>query len=901
MRYRVHVLARTQLRSRVPSVLSEDSRPLVQRFRRVFPSLLAHSDLAGTAKEIVNAVAVAFPDVSFADARAIETDECGIVFVTSAMLDAIELFARTVSVCARLNLQALPALAAAEDRPPDTVPLTWLTLTGDGIPGMTVSELLDDPPPSDRLQWELVRYLDFMPRLAPGLGRWKLSHYLMQIMMRAVRRTTAEGWDGIGRYPRDLPPDISPVDGDYLATLTLAYVALHEVGHLLLSHNEIGFRGSTAELAWTAPIVEAAEQLKDEGELVDLRGTGSSFEFAADNFAVGVLDEALHDPLVEAASLWLATLERKRKEPGDRFDDLRRMAQSPDEHPSFALRVWNLNGRFGSEARRGEIAETIATAAEHAAFELDWGRDDRAAVSDEDRAECELRLFADLWRLACRAMVEYDTESWATSDITFDSVRTLSARESDRLERSVRAAAHGVGAVAGEVSAVTLRIVRRAARPLGAAVARALNPARKLEEPNAAEEADAAARDADALLTSVRDRYAMQPRGGSADDDGSRAEGSTEFELGRIAHEAGNLDRAEAQWRRAPADDAEAALGLGQLLEQRGDHAGAEVAYRRAADCNEPIALLHVGSLCEERGELGGAAVAYARAVALGCERAQPSLVAAMAKQRELQRSERTLEAAAQTGDQDAAYELGLVRTHRGDVPGALAALTRAERLGHPQASNELGQVFCALGRDELAEAAFRRGDAHRHARAIFNLSVMLWNRGRDDAAREALERADALGDELAPFNLGRALRLIGDVEGAVAAYARADERKNGPGAAMLGTMLESLGELEESEAAYRRAAERGDHWGAAALGDLLRRRGELGAAEAAWRRADALGSADAAYSLGELLEHFDNRDGAEAALRRAVERGHPKAAQELRLLLGRAGRAEAAEESAAD
>ena len=52
------------------------------------------------------------------------------------MLDAIELFAGTVSICARLNQIALPSVTALEEGLPDQVALAWLTLVGDAWPGM---------------------------------------------------------------------------------------------------------------------------------------------------------------------------------------------------------------------------------------------------------------------------------------------------------------------------------------------------------------------------------------------------------------------------------------------------------------------------------------------------------------------------------------------------------------------------------------------------------------------------------------------------------------------------------------------------------------------------------------------------------------------------------------------
>ena len=56
------------------------------------------------------------------------------------------------------------------------------------------------------------------------------------------------------------------------------------------------------------------------------------------------------------------------------------------------------------------------------------------------------------------------------------------------------------------------------------------------------------------------------------------------------------------------------AASLGILLEDRGDVAGAEAAYRRADARGDPTGASHLGALLEVHGDVPGAVAAYHRA-----------------------------------------------------------------------------------------------------------------------------------------------------------------------------------------------------------------------------------------------------------------------------------------------
>lgn len=87
------------------------------------------------------------------------------------------------------------------------------------------------------------------------------------------------------------------------------------------------------------------------------------------------------------------------------------------------------------------------------------------------------------------------------------------------------------------------------------------------------------------------------------------------FNLGVVLEERGDLAGAEAAFRRADErGHGAAASNLGLLLEERGASAQAEAAYRRAVGRGDATAAFNLGGVLEERGELAGAEAAYRRA-----------------------------------------------------------------------------------------------------------------------------------------------------------------------------------------------------------------------------------------------------------------------------------------------
>ena len=248
------------------------------------------------------------------------------------------------------------------------------------------------------------------------------------------------------------------------------------------------------------------------------------------------------------------------------------------------------------------------------------------------------------------------------------------------------------------------------------------------------------------------------------------------------------------------------AIGLGLRLEERGDVAAAELAYRYADQRGDPVAASNLGVLLERRGDIAGAEAAYRRSDA--------------------------------GGNANGACNLAGLLLGRGDVDGAMVAYSRADQLGDAGAAANLALLLLEQGDVAEAKAAYRRADERGDGGAASNLGVLLERDGDSPAAEAAYRRADARGDATGAFNLGGLLAERGDLEGAAAAYHRADQRGDPGAASNLGMLLEQDGDLSAAAHAYRRAMERGDPTAAFNLGVLLERQDDHRGALRAYERA---------------------------------------------------------------
>lgn len=257
--------------------------------------------------------------------------------------------------------------------------------------------------------------------------------------------------------------------------------------------------------------------------------------------------------------------------------------------------------------------------------------------------------------------------------------------------------------------------------------------------------------------------------------------------VGAAAAFEGEREVAEAAYKRADeAGSADAANGLGVLLDGSGDLAGARAAFRRA----------------DERGSASGA------------------------------------------------ENLGKLFHREGNVIGAMDAYRRADERGSSDAANNLGALLADGGNSGGAEAAYKRADERGSAAGARNLAVLLYKREDKPGALAAIRRADQRGSPEAASDLGVLLAELGDVDEAEAAYRRAEEQGNARGAIHLGTLLKKRGDRDGAAAAFGRAADMGDPEGAYRLGMLLFHSGMLDQAESALRWAVERGFDAAATPL---------------------------------------------------
>ncbi len=397
-KYRVHLEARLRMASggaasTLADHLDEDDRPLVGDFRAFF---LAFLERCGAPPQVGSSVR--FPKVGFFDARVVERGQERATFVTSRVLDAVEMFARTVSMCARLNGLAMGELLAMEDPPPKIVPFAWLALMQHGQPGYSLDQVdgvfaAADPAPL--LRDDLFSSSFLPPDAARAISRCRLTHYLAQVMLLALEHLVEGGiedvapWIECARPPGAADAPLT-IDATYLANLVLAFIALHEQAHIVHNHNS--FERATGDPQVNA-IAEAVMRYAAEHPDVvaqDLRTSTLQLEQDADCFPFEVAPEEDRGALLEVASLWLAALAAADRGGHDWLEGS--WTARGRVHPQYAMRVWFINGRYSSGSRAGEVARTACRAAE--AIET------QASVQDRYAPDEVFSVFKALWSIA---------------------------------------------------------------------------------------------------------------------------------------------------------------------------------------------------------------------------------------------------------------------------------------------------------------------------------------------------------------------------------------------------------------------------------------------------------------------------------------------------------------------
>jgi TPR repeat protein len=201
----------------------------------------------------------------------------------------------------------------------------------------------------------------------------------------------------------------------------------------------------------------------------------------------------------------------------------------------------------------------------------------------------------------------------------------------------------------------------------------------------------------------------------------------------------------------------------------------------------------------------------------------------------------------------DDALRVGVAAYEANEHQVAEQAWHIAADAGDHDAEFNLGLLLDKLGRLEEAERYYRRAaDAGDH-HAEINLGVLLHQRGDLEEAERWYRRAADAGIHKAQDSLGVLLYERGEAEGAERWWRRAADAGDHDAEFNLGVLLEKLGRLEEAERYYRRAADADHHNAEYNLGVLLHQRGDLEEAKRWWQRAAKSGDEDAAHALEQL------------------------------------------------
>jgi len=290
--------------------------------------------------------------------------------------------------------------------------------------------------------------------------------------------------------------------------------------------------------------------------------------------------------------------------------------------------------------------------------------------------------------------------------------------------------------------------------------------------------------------------------------------------LGNALKDAGQLDRAEACYRRAAELDARdpnppynlaallqgrdrvaeariwyektlaltpndtAALNnLGALLRTQGEMSQAESVYSKllAAAPNHPKALFNLGSLLCDQGRLEEAEAKFRAALSFNPHYSE----ALLGLGRACRKAGRLIEAGKaytqavriRPDSAEAHFNLGNIRKDLGEFVEAAACYRRALAIDpdFAQARCNLGSAFREMGKTEAAMVCYQRAlvSDPNFAEVYNNMSILLTEQGRIEEAITCCKRAQALRADFAESynNLARALKYSGRAKESITWY----------------------------------------------------------------------------------------------------------------------------------
>jgi Flp pilus assembly protein TadD len=179
--------------------------------------------------------------------------------------------------------------------------------------------------------------------------------------------------------------------------------------------------------------------------------------------------------------------------------------------------------------------------------------------------------------------------------------------------------------------------------------------------------------------------------------------------LGFVLGEKGDLDGAEEWFHQAATEGHVSSMSnLGSVLKQRGDLDGAEAWYRKAAAGDNAYAMSNLGLLLSERGDVRDATMWYLRAADMGNTGAMHNLGSMLKVRGDLDGAEEWFQHAVDGGSAATMVDLGLLRQDRGDLDGAATWFRRAAAGGVAAGLANLTQLQHKIETDgDLAMVAF--------------------------------------------------------------------------------------------------------------------------------------------------------------------------------------------------
>jgi hypothetical protein len=336
------------------SALKQNLQPLLIRLMGIEQDAKARGD--------IERQAFIFPAVRDFDVRMLPGEFPPAIVFTEGTLDLIRFYAGAVAVCRALNAAALPQILEFEQREsgnlPPAVVLEWMTF--DPQARQSVIEWLAKLAVSPKgLQARLFG--------RPGVdGSSVLATAILDIALDLVARYLHQPF----ALPHLSESAAAVTDTDYVATLIVAYMALHEVAHVALCHGReasyAGFLrshlaamgiGSTLGEPSPNPFVDA--RLDDGRKARFFVGDHTPVdEVQADLTALRYVGDRFRPSILSAATVWLAALEDAFVGQEGRADCLSELGTATP-YPSFILRLRTLNEAYGSAERRWAIGPVL--------------------------------------------------------------------------------------------------------------------------------------------------------------------------------------------------------------------------------------------------------------------------------------------------------------------------------------------------------------------------------------------------------------------------------------------------------------------------------------------------------------------------------------------------------------